>query len=247
MARTDIEELLTHLGVFIDGHFVYKSGKHGSRYVNKDALFQNPYITQWAIGGALAGLAPDIDIDVVVSPVTGGIVLANWTAVSLSFPDRAVQAVFAERKEETIVSPEERGSVLTPRSSYNRKPGDVFLVRHPGFVIRRGGDKIIREKNVLVVDDVVNDGSSLRETIEAVRVCGGIVVAAICLYNRGAATAESLGVPVFRSVIAHPETRYAAEDCPHCCLDVPVNTDFGYGTDFQGMQERLKRAALAPN
>ena len=61
-------------------------------------------------------------------------------------------------------------------------------------MIGRGYDRLVAGRRVLVIDDVVNAGFSIRGTIEAVRACSGEVdtVAAVC--NRGALAAEKIGV-----------------------------------------------------
>ena len=71
---------------------------------------------------------------------------AEWTAHELG-----VLGVFAEHDQ--------------PR------PGEL----RGRFVLRRGYDHLVKGKQVLVVDDIVNTGHSIRQTIEAVRAAGGLV------------------------------------------------------------------------
>ena len=47
-------------------------------------------------------------------------------------------------------------------SVYSDKDGD-------GFVIKRGYNELIKGKNILVVEDLVTTGGSLRKVIEAAR------------------------------------------------------------------------------
>lgn len=39
MDESEALDILKNVGAVLDGHFVYKSGKHGRQYVNKDRLF----------------------------------------------------------------------------------------------------------------------------------------------------------------------------------------------------------------
>ena len=64
-------------------------------------------------------------------------------------------------------------------------------------MLRRGYDRIVSGKRVLIVDDIVNTGLSLRQTGEAVRSAGGQVVGAACLVSRGNVAAAGLGVDRF--------------------------------------------------
>jgi orotate phosphoribosyltransferase len=52
------------------------------------------------------------------------------------------------------------------------------------LVLRRGYDSLVSGKRVLAVDDIVNTGLSLRQTVEGVRDAGGQMVGAACLVNR---------------------------------------------------------------
>lgn len=57
-------------------HFVYTSGKHGSVYINKDALY--PYVEQTAqVGKMMAEKCQDLKIDSIAAPALGGIILFN--------------------------------------------------------------------------------------------------------------------------------------------------------------------------
>src|SRR5262245_28659410 len=54
-----------------------------------------------------------------------------------------------------------------------------------GMTLRRGYDGLVRGRRVVVVEDVVNTGGSLRDTVAAVRAAGGEIVLAAALCNRG--------------------------------------------------------------
>jgi orotate phosphoribosyltransferase len=68
-------------------------------------------------------------------------------------------------------------------------------------VLRRGDDRVVCGTRVLVVDDVVHTGLSLRQTAEAVRSASGHVVGAACLVSRGTVDAAGLGVDRFVSLL----------------------------------------------
>jgi orotate phosphoribosyltransferase len=108
---------------------------------------------------------------------------------------------------------------------YAEKVGD-------GLALRRGYDKIVAGKRVVVVEDVVNTGGSLVETVRVVRAAGGDVVAAVALCNRGGITAADLDVPRFESLLALTLEAWDAAECPLCRDGVPVNTAVGKGHEF---------------
>jgi orotate phosphoribosyltransferase len=87
-------------------------------------------------------------------------------------------------------------------------------------------------KRVFVVDDIVNTGHSIRQTIEAVRGAGGTVVAAGALVNRGNVGAKEIGVENLVYLLEYKIPAWPAVDCPLCRDSVPVNTQYAHGKDF---------------
>jgi orotate phosphoribosyltransferase len=149
-------------------------------------------------------------IDVVIGPATGGIILSQWVAYHLSELDG---------KEVYGV--------------YADKDGDEF-------VIKRGYDVLIARKNVLVVEDLVTTGGSLRKVIEAVRSMSGTVLGAVALCNRGGVTAEMIGnPPEFVSMLTVELEQWPEKECHLCTTGIPINTDVGHGKAFLEKQSTL--------
>lgn len=142
-------------------------------------------------------------IDVVVGPATGGIILSQWVAYHLSD---------IEGRE-----------VL---SVYADKDGD-------GFVIKRGYDALIKGKRVLVVEDLVTTGGSLRKVIETARTIGAEVAGAVAVCNRGGVTKEMIGnPPEFVSLLSVDLEQWPEESCELCQSGIPVNTEVGHGKEY---------------
>ncbi len=94
-------ELLKRSDAIFQGHFVYTSGKHAPRYLNKMALFAHP-LNASEMGKLFAEKYKDRDIDVVVAPALGGIVLAQWVAYHLSkLKDKEILSVYTEKDKGT--------------------------------------------------------------------------------------------------------------------------------------------------
>ncbi len=142
-------------------------------------------------------------IQVVAGPAVGGVILSQWVAHHLTVLGSEALAVYAEK--------DEAGS----------------------FSFRRGYGAIVAQKRVLVVEDVVTTGASLREVIRAVRSVGGVVVGAAALCNRGAVTAGEIGnPPEFFSLTSFSFESWDEEACPLCRQGIRVNTDVGKGREF---------------
>ncbi len=207
MEEKKILEMLSNVGAVItDSHIVYTSGKHGPAYVNKDAIYPHTVKTS-LLGRLLADHFEYGGTDVVIAPVVGGVILSQWTAFHLTnLTGREVLSVYADKA-----------------TTMNGKDT---------FVIKRGYDKLIYNKQVLVVEDVLNTGGSVRNVVRAVRLCGGLVVSVGAICNRGNVTPVDLGVRSLFSLVNISMQAWDEADCPLCAKGVPINTDVGKGREF---------------
>src|SRR5260370_13590062 len=141
MNDPEIMQMFTTVGAIVaNGHFVYTSGRHSSIYINKDALYAHTKII--ACVCQLMGRPYHADqIDVVVGPVLGGIVLSQWVAhyLNINRTTGETLAVFAEKGDDGT----------------DKK-----------FFFGRGYDKFIPSRNILVVEDLLTTGSSVHHWLE---------------------------------------------------------------------------------
>ncbi len=209
-SEAEIRAILEQVDAMItDSHLVYTSGRHGSSYVNKDALYPHTAETR-QICAAIAARFWEANVEVVAGPTVGGIIMAQWVAHHLSeLTRRPVLAVYAE----------ESGAEGEQRR-----------------IFRRGYDNLIAGKRVLVVEDVLTTGGSARQVVDAVRDTGGQVIGLGALCNRGGLTAAVLDVPAFVALIVEPLESWAAAECPLCQAGVPINTRVGKGAAFLARQ-----------
>lgn len=202
------QEVLRVLGsvgaVIVGSHIVYTSGRHGAAYVNKDAVYPHTAETS-SLCRTIAERFADENVEVVIAPAIGGVILSQWTAHHLSqMNGHEVFGVYAEKSED----------------------GDAF-------VIKRGYDKLIAGKNVLVVEDVLTTGGSAKKVVEATRAIGGIVVGLGVLCNRGGITSQDVAnVPKLTALVNVTLDAWDEKSCPLCERNVPINTDVGKGREF---------------
>ena len=214
MNEQEVLQVLGKVGAVIVGsHIVYTSGKHGTAYVNKDAVYPHTAETS-RLCHAIAERFADENVEVVIAPAIGGVILSQWTAYHLSeMNGHKVFGVYAEKVE----------------------GHSLFERMHPSgeFVIKRGYDKLIAHKNVLVVEDVLTTGGSAKEVVEATRAIGGNVVGLGVLCNRGGITPQDVAdVPKLTALVDVKLDAWDEEACPLCEQNVPVNTDVGKGREF---------------
>jgi orotate phosphoribosyltransferase len=207
-----IMHMLADIGAIItDSHFVYSSGRHSSVYINKDALYLHTKVIS-SLCQIMARPYNADQIDVVVGPVLGGIVLSQWVTYYLNANRSSGEtlAVYAEKEGEGA----------------DRK-----------FFFYREYDKYIPGKNVLVVEDVLTTGGSARQVIELVRMHGGNVVGLSALCNRGGVQPENVGgVPIHTLITVTLET-FSEAQCPFCQQQIPINTELGKGRIFLAKQK----------
>ncbi|MBU1031611.1 phosphoribosyltransferase [Patescibacteria group bacterium] len=200
----EVIEMLKKAGAVItDSHLVYTSGKHGSVYINKDALYPHTALS-CRIGELFALTYKDLDIDVVCAPALGGIILSQWTAFHLSkLKNKEILGVFT-------VKDEEKNQIFT-----------------------RGYDKLVTGKNVLVVEDLTTTGGSVLKVVNSVKQAGGNVVAVSVMVNRDPelVNSEMMGAP-FSSLAVLKAEAWDEADCKLCQSGVPINTTVGHGKKY---------------
>jgi orotate phosphoribosyltransferase len=209
-ARETLEILQQSEAIVENVHVVHISGRHFPMTINKDAIF--PHLDRIErLARLLAGRLADKSIDIVCGPAMGGLVVGEWLAHELG-----VMCAFAEHDP-------------------HPKPDEI----RGRFVLRRGYDQLVAGRNVLVVDDIVNTGHSIRQTIEAVRDAGGEVVAAASLVFVGNFDAQALGVDEYIYLLHYDvPPGWLPEDCPLCHDGVPINTRYGHGREFLATQKQ---------
>ena len=206
MTEQEVLKILNSVNAVMEGHFVYTSGLHGNFYVNKDAVYPHTHLIS-KLCEELAYRFKDHNVDVVIGPAMGGIILSQRVAEHMSkMTGKNVLSVFAE---------------------------PIPVVSGKAFGIKRGQDKFILNRNVLVVEDILNTGISACAVVDTTRAFGGKVVGVGAICNRGGVTTSDLGdVPLLHSLINISLKTEDEKGCSLCARGVPINTDVGKGREF---------------
>ncbi len=206
----DILDILKQTqAVITDSHIVYTSGKHGSVYINKDAIYPHTKFSS-EIGRMFAEKVKGLDIDAVLAPALGGIVLSQWTASHLSdMEQKEILGVYTEKDAES------------------------------NQVLKRGYDKLISGKNVVVIEDLTNTGGSVLKVVNAAKKAGANVVSVGVMVNRNPKEVndDMFGAPFF-SLGVLPAEAWDADVCELCKKGLPINTKVGHGKKFLEQQKR---------
>lgn len=186
--------LWIHNGDPIQSHVCLTSGLHSGAFFNTERIIENPPLLDEACFELMnlleqsTGLAR---VNRVVGPAMGAITIAYNVALNInrSRGDAKPQCLFAYTEKE--ISPTGKEKMIFKRSS-----------------IRQG-------ERVLVVEDVLTTGNSVRLTCRAIERAGGVVEGIIgVLVNRSGLT--DLNGKTIVSLINHPAPQWKPKKCPLC-------------------------------
>ncbi|MDR1914509.1 MAG: orotate phosphoribosyltransferase [Clostridiales bacterium] len=171
-----VEHIFKETGVLLTGHFLLTSGRHSDKYMQCAKILQYPHYAA-ELTKHLALAFADDEIDAVIGPAIGGIILAYELARQLG-----VKNLFAERES-----------------------GKMSLRR--GFSLEKGS-------RVVIAEDTITTGGTVREVIELVRENGGIVAGVASLADRsmGQVDFESKFISVYTADVKN----WAPDICPLC-------------------------------
>ena len=147
-------------------------------------------------------------------------------ALVLQYPQYAGQLCaeiarrFKDEGIEVVIAPAVGGIIVAQEVARFLKARAIFTEREEGRMRLRRGFKIERKEKVLVVEDVLTTGGSLKETMEVVREKGGEVKGVGILIDRSGGRVE-LGVPQETLLVLDLEN-YKPGKCPLCDMQIPL-------------------------
>jgi orotate phosphoribosyltransferase len=182
IAKDEMLGIFHETGALLSGHFLLTSGLHSPQYFQCALLLQYPRHTT-RLCGELADAFSDKEVDLVIAPAIGGIVVAQ-----------------------------EVGRLMNTRTIFAEREGGVMSLRR-GFFIRPG-------EKVLVTEDVITTGGSVKEVIDLVEKNGGDVVGVGVIVDRSAGR-FALDVP-FIPLLQMDVVVHQPDECPLCEDGIPI-------------------------
>lgn len=207
----DYIELLRSVGAYRTGaHIRMASRRHTDRYFDSDALFMYPKqadIICSALAQLFGGYGGDC-IEAVIGVPDGATYMAGRVAEHMFVNCNGDRDIFFIR--------------LTKAADYGEQRE---------FAINPVNQAALNGRRVLLLEDTVSSGSSVRSAIRCIESHGGTVAAVGAIWNREGLTAEDLEVEVFHSLINQllPASLPGREHCPACRQGVPLDLSVGHG------------------
>ncbi|HKI79919.1 MAG TPA: orotate phosphoribosyltransferase [Ignavibacteriaceae bacterium] len=135
LSEKEIYDVFLNTGALLQGHFLLTSGRHSDKYFQCAKVLQFPEYTE-KICEKISGHFKDFEIDTVIAPAIGGIVVGQEVGRQLN-----KKSIFAEREDKK----------LTLRRGFSLEDGEKVLVCED--VVTTGGSVFE------VIDIVKNSGA----------------------------------------------------------------------------------------
>jgi orotate phosphoribosyltransferase len=82
---------------------------------------------------------------------------------------------------------------------------------------KRGYDKIMRGKNILLIEDIITTGGSVQKTIDSIEENGGNLIGVLAIWNRSGWKPAHYKI---KSLINDPVQSWAEDECPLCKREI---------------------------
>ena len=133
----------------------------------------------------------------------------------------AMAEKFKDAGIETVVGPVTGGILLAHETGKALGTRAIFTERVDGRMTFRRGFSLHEGERVLIVEDIVTTGGSIKEVIDVVKEHGGIPVAVSMLVDRSGGKVNFGDVPCTALLHMDVET-WAPAECPLCRDGVPM-------------------------
>lgn len=138
----------------------------------------------------------------------------------LRFPDKTAALCggiadgFKDKKIDVVIGPATGGILVSYETARCLHVPAIFAERENGAMTLRRGFTINPGDKVLVVEDVITTGGSVKEVIDLVEKQGGEIVGVGVLVDRSNGAID-FGYPLV-SILSMEVKSYPAENCPLC-------------------------------
>jgi len=133
---------------------------------------------------------------------------------------REIAGHFQSKNIETVISPAIGGVVVGTEIGRQLNVKTIFAERKEGTMMLRRGFEIKKGERILVVEDVITTGGSVKEVIEIAKGYGAEICGVACIVDRSNGKVK-LAEDQF-SLLPMEVIMYAPENCPLCKQQIPL-------------------------
>ena len=133
---------------------------------------------------------------------------------------KELAALLKDYKADVVLSPAVGGIIMGYEVARQLGVKNYFAERVDGKMTLRRGFALEKGQRVIVVEDVVTTGGSVKEVIELAKNAGCEVVAAASIVDRSNGKVD-FSVP-FKVLLSMEVVSYEADECPICKQGIPI-------------------------
>ena len=122
---------------------------------------------------------------------------------------------------DTVISPALGGIVVGQEVGRSLGKRHIFVEKEDGKLVLRRGFQILCNEKFTVVEDVVTRGGRVQETIDIIRVHGGVVSAVGVIVDRSGKTKPDFGCPFVSLIEMNVET-FPPDQLPPDLAKIPA-------------------------
>jgi orotate phosphoribosyltransferase len=179
-----------------EGHFVFESGHHGQQWLDMERLLLHPERVR-PLTERLAERLRRYEAELVCGPLVEGAFVGLMVAASLRLAFTYSEPV------------------------RDRQATNLYPVSYPIPAPLRPE---LRGRRVALVNDVINAGSAVRGTLDALEECGAepVVIGALAVYGPAASELAAKHAVALETLASFPNRIWAPTACPLCAQGVPL-------------------------
>jgi orotate phosphoribosyltransferase len=178
LLESTVLDKLREASILREGHFAFRSGRHGECLVDRDLLLADPAIAS-RFGYDIAKHYFTNHVEIVATPSIWGAGLAQWVGYFLEPKAKVVDA--------------------TPSKN--------------GLSIAEKLVPLIKDRRVLLVDNLILTGDTIATFVDIVRGLGATAIGIAALWSSADPTIQ--GLPAY-AVLSERYPVYVPDECPLC-------------------------------
>jgi len=191
---TDYKHIFEKVQAIQKGHFVLTSGNHSDTYIQCARILERPDVT--------SKLCREL--------------IKPWQNKNTRLTGRQVGQV------DIVIGPALGGIILSYELSRLFKSKAMYLERVEGNLTLRRGFTIDAGSQVIVAEDVITTGGSVKEVIDVIEKYKAKVIGIISLVDRRPEKTRRLFGVEFNSIIKVTPPIYQPDKCPLCKKGIPT-------------------------
>ena len=134
---------------------------------------------------------------------------------------QAMAEKFKDKGITTVVGPMTGGILLAHEVGKALGTRAIFTERENGKMTFKRGFSLDKTERVLVVEDIVSTGGSVKEVLDCIKNEGAEIVAICCIVDRSGGKADFDGIP-FEALLHLNIEAYEPDNCPLCQQNIPM-------------------------